>query len=379
MPHVALITSSYPDGTPGSEAAGSFVADFARELSNHVRVTVLAASSADSETIEDQLTVRRFAVPRIPMSLLRPLNPLDWVAIVQTLFAGRAALESIASSDCPDHILALWALPGGYWADSVAQERSIPFSIWALGSDIWGLGKVPLVRTKLRSVLRRAEHRFADGLQLAADVQGICDRSCDFLPSTRQLPVPVENGVSTAAPYKLTFLGRWHMNKGIDLLLDALLQLGDSDWEKITEIRIHGGGPLAGAVGLAVDKLLKQDRPISLGGYLDKQQAADLIGWADYLLLPSRIESIPVIFSDAVQLLTPVVATPVGDLPRLYEKYQFGVVATTTDPREYANALRAALSRSADKFAPHLETAKSDFDLRTIVNDFLNQTMTLTS
>jgi glycosyltransferase involved in cell wall biosynthesis len=80
-----------------------------------------------------------------------------------------------------------------------------------------------------------------------------------------------------------------------------------------------------------------------------------------------------------VQLLTPIVATPVGDLPRLYEKYRFGIVATTTDARDYANALRVALSRSAGEFTPHLETAMSDFDLRTIVNDFLNRTMALTS
>ena len=100
-----------------------------------------------------------------------------------------------------------------------------------------GLGKIPLVRTKLRSVLRRADYRFADGVQLAADVEDICGRHCEFLPSSRQLPRPDNLDVSAAAPYKLAFLGRWHVHKGIDLLLDALLKLQDSDWEKISEIR----------------------------------------------------------------------------------------------------------------------------------------------
>ena len=36
MRHIALITTSYPEGVAGAEAAGSFVEDFATELSRHV-------------------------------------------------------------------------------------------------------------------------------------------------------------------------------------------------------------------------------------------------------------------------------------------------------------------------------------------------------
>ncbi len=379
MSHVVLITSSYPNGAPGSEAAGSFVADFAHELSNRVQVTVLAASSATSVTSEGALTVRRFAVPRTPLSLLKPLSPRDWRPIVQTLISGRVALQSFADVNCPDHILALWALPGGYWAESVARRNRLPFSIWALGSDIWGLGKIPLVRAKLRAVLRRAEYRFADGLQLAADVENICGMDCGFLPSTRQLPPITELNVSSSAPYKLAFLGRWHVNKGIDLLLDALSQLDDKDWQKIAEIRINGGGPLDSDVSDAVRELSGRGRPVSLGGYLDKQAATDLISWADYLLLPSRLESIPVIFSDAIQLLTPIVATPVGDLPRLHERHRFGVVASTISASAYADALRSALTQQASSFQPQLKKAKTDFDLPTIVSNFLDKTRLLES
>jgi len=379
MPHVALITSSYPDGAPGSEAAGSFVADFARELSTRLRVTVLAASSAESISNEGPLAVRRFAVPKMPLSLLRPMHPGDWMPIIRTLKSGRKALQTFATADCPDHIFALWALPGGYWAEAIARQKELPFGIWALGSDIWGLGKIPLVRTKLRSILRRADYRYADGLQLAADVEDICGRHCEFLPSTRQLPRPDNLDVSAAAPYKLAFLGRWHVNKGIDLLLDALLQLRDSDWEKISEIRINGGGPLVESVSSAVQELSRQGRPVALGGYLDKQEAADLIAWTDYLLLPSRVESIPVIFSDAVQLLTPIVATPVGDLPRLLEKTRFGVVASEISAPAYADALRSALNEPASGFQPQIEKARPEFDLATIVSQFLDKTGLLAS
>jgi glycosyltransferase involved in cell wall biosynthesis len=374
MPHIALITTSYPDGVPGSEAAGSFVADFARELSTRLRVTVLAASTAESVSNEGSLSVRRFTVPKMPLSLLRPMHPGDWLPIVRTLKSGREALQSLANEDIPDHILALWALPGGYWAEAVARQKELPFSIWALGSDIWGLGKIPLVRTTLRSILRRADYRYADGLQLATDVEDICGKPCQFLPSTRQLPRPDDLHVSGAAPYKLAFLGRWHVNKGIDLLLDALLQLSDSDWDRISEIRINGGGPLADSVANAVQDLSHQGRPVVLGGYLDKQEATDLIAWADYLLLPSRVESIPVIFSDAMQLATPIVTTPVGDLPRLMERFRYGIISSEISAPAYADALRSALNEPASEFQPQIEKARAEFDLAAIVSHFLQNT-----
>ena len=133
MPRIALISTSYTDKTPGREAAGSFVEDFALELSKSVDVTVLASGREDGVSTSGRLEIRRFAVPRLPVSLLRPYNPLDWPAIVATLGAGRKALGSLIDAQRPDHILALWALPSGWWA----QSTDVPFSTWSLGSDIW--------------------------------------------------------------------------------------------------------------------------------------------------------------------------------------------------------------------------------------------------
>lgn len=372
MRHIALITTSYPEKEPGSEAAGSFVEDFARQLSEHARVTVLAASTAASRSTEFDVSVRRFAVPQLPLSLLNPLKPTHWLRILESLRSGRNALEKLVTDDRPDHILALWALPGGYWADRVSRKHETRYSVWALGSDIWGLGKIPLVKHVLKGVLRRANRRYADGLQLAADVEKLCGFSCDFLPSTRQLPSSGHAEKSVEPPYKLAFLGRWHRNKGIDLLLNSLGQLTDPDWSRISKVRIHGGGPLHDQVHAEVHELIEQGRPVSVGGYLDKQAAAELIGWADYLLLPSRIESIPVIFSDAMQSGTPIIATPVGDLPRLHERYNYGILAARTDAASYAAAIRGALDASPKRFDDGLRVATRDFDLADITKHFFH-------
>jgi glycosyltransferase involved in cell wall biosynthesis len=377
MKHIALITTSYPDSVPGAEAAGGFVADFALELSRHMRVTVLAASLINSQVTNGNLTECRFAVPKLPLSLLNPLNPTHWGQILSSLRSGQNAVELLAQNDRPDHFLALWALPGGYWADRVEKQYGIKFSVWALGSDVWGLGRIPVVRQVLKRVLTRAERRYADGLELANDVEKICGLDCSFLPSARLLQ-PAEDSKKGSkkvpdALYNLAFLGRWHRNKGVDMLLDALDLLDDKDWQSISEVRIYGGGPLHERVHEGVDKLIAQGRSVSVGGYLDSAAAAKLIEWADYLLLPSRVDSIPVIFSDAVQLHTPIIAAPAGDLPRLHAKYNYGVMAGDKTPAAYAEAIQAALNINPTAFDAGLNAARPDFDLAEIVRRFVDE------
>ena len=363
MAGIALITTSYPDEVPGAEAAGSFVEDFAIELSKSTAVTVLAASLEASVSNSDNLTVRRFAVPRLPLSLLKPYKPSDWPAVFATLRAGRNALSNLIDDEPPDHVLALWALPSGWWAASVARQRNIPFSTWALGSDIWSLGRIPVIRQILARVLRQAHRRYADGLQLCAEVEKLCGKTCDFLPSSRRLTAVRQTKVSSSPPYKLAFLGRWHPNKGADLLMQSLELLANEEWEQISELRFSGGGPLDAEIRDAALRLQAAGRPVSLGGYLDKDDAAALIAWADFLLLPSRIESIPVIFSDAVQIGTPIVSTPVGDLPRLFDRYRAGILAREASPSGYADAIREALSGNAAGYCANLQSAANDFDI----------------
>ncbi len=367
--HVAVVTTSYPDATPGSEAAGGFVADFVARLADHVQVTVVAAASRDDATREGKVDVRRFAVPRLPLSLLRPHDPRDWPAIVRSIRCGHKALQDLVAERRPDHVLALWALPSGYWAAAAMRKAGVPYSIWALGSDIWGLGRVPVVRGVLRRVLRNASHCFADGLQLAQDVEAISGRSCEFMASSRQLHDPGVGRVATSAPYRLAFLGRWHPNKGVDLLLEALESFDDADWARIESLRICGGGPLEDEVLRRAAQLAAAGRPVEAGGYLDRAAAAELIAWADYLLLPSRIESIPVIFSDAVQLGTPLVATPVGDLPRLFDQHRVGVLAEDASVAGIAGALRTALAGNAQEFTRSLAEVSAIFDVAAVARE----------
>lgn len=373
MPHIALVTTSYPDASIqlGRDAAGSFVADFAAALAKHVDITVVAPSHASSIERNGNLTVRRFAVPSLPLSLLKPSDPRHWRAIITTLTTGQRTLRHLCQSEKIDHIFALWALPSGYWARTMQRELGIPYSTWALGSDIWSLGKIPIVRSWLRTILRESHTRFADGLVLKEDVEELAGRECHFLPSSRQLLAINQKQLVSQPPYKLAFLGRWHPHKGIDLLLESLQQLTNEDWQRINEVRICGGGPLEELVHQQIQALQAANRPVTVHGYLDKTEATALLTWADYLLLPSRIESIPVVFSDAMQCVTPLVSTPIGDLPRLLSHYQVGVLSAAVDATAYVTAIRFALQRAPVNFQAGLAEAARAFSVDSAAKSFL--------
>ncbi|MFL6592999.1 MAG: glycosyltransferase [Luteimonas sp.] len=359
-----VVTTSFPQEGDGSEAAGAFVADLAEELATRIPVRVVAPGRR-AGTVEDLngVAVRRFAGTGKPLSLLSPARPADWPAIFGTLRSMRAQVLASDGDGRVAHTLALWVLPSGWAAGALQRSRGVPYSVWALGSDIWSLGRVPVVKSLLRRVVRNAAHCYADGLQLGEDAAAIGGRRFDFLPSTRRFSRPASLR-QTDGPPRMLFLGRWHPNKGVDLLLDALDLLPHEAWHRIGELRLAGGGPLEALVHDRVARLQAAGRPVRLDGYLDRQQATDAIARANWLLIPSRIESIPVVFSDAMKLGCPVVSTPVGDLPRLMRSESVGILAGAADAPSIAAAIQQALHASTDAFAPGLAAMASRFDLR---------------
>ena len=374
MNHIVVVTTSFPDAAfqAGQEAAGTFVYDFVMELARHIQLTAIAPSNHTTIESQENLTIRRFAVPSLPLSLLKPSNPRQWASIIKTMRSGQNAVQAAVTNDKVDHIVALWALPSGYWAKVIGANFGIPYSTWALGSDIWSLGKVPVVKNVLQSVLRQSQLCFADGYKLASDVTALSGRDCTFLPSSRQLPVTGTKILASAPPYKLAFLGRWHPHKGIDLLLESLQLLEDSDWANIEEIRICGGGPLEKLVQQQVEIMKKNGRAVSLHGYLNREEAAALLMWADYLLLPSRVESIPVVFSDAMQSDCPLISTPIGDLPRLMREHDIGVLAASVTAVAYTHAIQKALQTTPQTYQSGLIQTRTQFEIANSVIQLLS-------
>lgn len=369
-PALVLVTTSFPIANDGSEAAGSFVSDLAEQLAKHVPVRVVAPGlSSVIESWAPNVEVFRYAAPARPLSTLKPWHPADMIGIARVLRAGMTATRKAIKAGPTAHVFALWALPSGEWARRVARKHGVGYSVWMLGSDIWSLGRIPFLRWMLARVIRQASHAYADGYQLAEDAKDIANVPVAFLPSTRHVELRNPPLPRPQPPYRLLFLGRWHPNKGVDLLLDALALLGDDDWQRIECVEIQGGGPLESLVQERVTALRAAGRPVELGGFLVKREAEAAIIRADWVLIPSRVESIPVVFSDAMKLGRPVIANPVGDLPSLLEAPACGILVEEASAVMFSRALQRALATSPCEFDEAVHVQAEHFDLAKIAAD----------
>lgn len=366
---LVLVTSSFPIRGDGSEAAGSFVSDLVEELAKSLPVRVVAPGLEDAiEQWSAGVVVHRYDAPDKPLSTLKPWRWDDLLATRRIMQGGLQATRRAVAAGDTAHILALWALPCGAWARAIGRRSGVPYSVWTLGSDIWTLGRIPLLRQYIRRVLADAAHCYSDGLQLAEDTAAIAGREVTFLPSTRRIGTQRTRPARSCAPYRLLFLGRWHANKGVDILLDALARLDATDWARIESVRIEGGGPLEPLVRERAAALQAQGRPVRAGAFLDKAAAEAAIADADWLLIPSRIESIPVVFSDAMKLGCPVVSMPVGDLAALVGNQGVGVLSRAVDASAFAAALRQALGTDAAALDAHLQSTAARFRLDAVAS-----------
>jgi glycosyltransferase involved in cell wall biosynthesis len=272
------------------------------------------------------------------LTRLSPRHPLDLYRLGRLMVQGRLSLSRMVRRVDADAVLAMWAIPSGFWAAGCGS----PFAVWVLGSDIWGLGKYPLGKQVVRKVLKSAGHVFADGQNLIDGIKNLTGLHAEFLASARRLPVdstpPAQ--LPDGGPHFL-FIGRWDRAKGPDVLLEAISLLR----RDLPAARLHmfGGGMME---DLLRRRALQPDLldAVHIHGYADPPTATAFLKACDVLVIPSRIESIPVIFSDALACSCPIVATTVGDLEKLITEHQVGTVCPPEDPEALSNAMSAVVA-----------------------------------
>ena len=122
-----------------------------------------------------------------PLVHLNVLHPLDLLRMVSLFYRGRGALLSFLRENQIEACLALWVLPSGYFANYAFRKTRIPYSVWALGSDIYRYGENPFLYRIMKRIIREARGVFADGFDLARRVEERFQRRCFFLATTRRL------------------------------------------------------------------------------------------------------------------------------------------------------------------------------------------------
>jgi len=368
---ICLITNRYP--THPDDVASPFVRDFHLGLKEKGAEVSVFTPWYDSEKSECSHEVVRFpwrGGTKV-VGALNPFNPREASQILSFLREGRRQLLEHLGRTRPDRCLALWALPSGWLAQQAERELGIPYSVWCLGSDIYVWAKKPLLRGITRRVLRGAEHLFADGFDLKERVEKLSGRGCSFLPSMRRLPQISEEEVRLdPAKLNLLYLGRWEKEKGIDDLLRALSLVRG----KLPSLCLHllGWGCFETKMRELITKL-GLDRQVKVVGRVSTQLVASYLRAADCVVIPSKSDSIPLVFSEALQMGTPLIVTDVGDMGYMTRKFGLGKVVQPGNAKKLARAIVEFASEKKD-YSINVSEAVALLDIDRAVDDFLRIT-----
>ncbi|WP_322802310.1 glycosyltransferase [Thermoflexus sp.] len=343
LKRILLITSSYPLSPEETFNAGALARELALGLQNRGWAVWVVTPRKDRPIRDPHVPVLEFPWWGSYRELAsQSTHLLNLIRFASLLLVGMVFVERVVSSLRVDLSLALWAIPSGALACWAWRRKKIPYGVWALGSDIWGRHRYPLGERIVRRVLKDASFCLADGCRLAEEVGRLRGKSCGFLPASRRLPLATPPASLPPARCHLLYVGRFEKQKGIDLLIEALRSLRP----ELEGVRVHllGDGTLRPWVEEHLRLYALKDH-VSLYGYASPQQVVAMMKAVHYLVIPSRIESIPLVFGDAMQVGLPVIATDVGDLGMLVRRGQVGWVVEEASAEALATGLREVLKR----------------------------------
>jgi glycosyltransferase involved in cell wall biosynthesis len=347
--NICIITSSFPSHREDIVQA-PFLVDFIEGLEKRGHPVFVFTQDREEEKEEFLKNVKVNWFPWLkskrPLVQLNPMNPLDCLRILNLLYNGKKALPPFVRQNKIDACLGIWVFPGGYFAHHAYRRTGIPYSVWALGSDIYRYGNNPILYPMMRRIIQEARGVFADGFDLSRRVEERFERKCFFLATTRTIPLPPplvkgSGGGLANKPYQFLFVGRIEKVKGIDLLLQSMaLLIGEGLNVHLT---IVGKGRLEGW-GKNFVKQNGMGERVEWAGNVSDEALHLLYVSSDCVVIPSRSESIPLVFSEALKFDRELIVSDVGDMGMLGRRYGVAWVIPPEDPM----ALRAAMKKRVE-------------------------------
>jgi glycosyltransferase involved in cell wall biosynthesis len=375
---ICIITSSFPSNKDESINAGVFVRDFALLLAEqNFDVHVLAPKRKSSIYDDERIHVHFFPWlgGEMELSSYNTKNPIHLVKLLSVVLSGLRSTTQFVKKNKIDFCLAMWAVPAGLFAYAAKIFCKTPYSVWSLGSDILKIQDYPFGKLILKKVLKNATNLYADGLQLAKDVENISGKRCDFLASNRMLLKQIQEPDYShfdSSKINFMFLGRYHHVKGVDLLIEAITQLNDEE-RKQCLFHIFGGGPLESKIKKIVkDQNLEANTFVN--SYLDGNKVFSYMSKSDFVVIPSRSESIPLVLSEAVQSKKPILLTNVGDMGNLASKFNIGFIQEP-NAKSIAEGLRSGIKldqHERQSFLKGMQELEDFLDLQKSVRKFIN-------
>lgn len=341
--HLLILTSTFPINEDDHVSA-PFIIDFIEEL--------IELGHQISVITQDKPGVKKALIPGVEpvwykwRNINKPLvniNPFsrEVTNVTSLIINGWQTVNDYVVSNNVDFCLALWTIPAGFLARRAKKRYQIPYAVWALGADIYNWPKYPIAKTMIKRVLRDADLVFADGYELCDLAKKLSGKQCEFMSTSRRLHLNASDIKVNKNKTNFLFIGRWEPVKGVDVLLEA------ANWSLKENNEAHfyiiGEGSLGEDLHQTIKNYALHDNVFLIPPVSNKVAAAYLKS-CDYLIIPSRMESIPVIFSDAMQAKIPVIVTDVGDMGYLVKKFNVGKVIKPDDVGEMQKAIIDAIN-----------------------------------
>jgi glycosyltransferase involved in cell wall biosynthesis len=378
--NICIITSSFPSH-PDDVVQAPFLIHFIEGLKkrgHRVFLFTQDRKGLKKEFLEGvQIKWFHWIKSNRPIAQLNPVNPLDFLRIWNLFYKGKKALPPFLIENEIDACLGLWVLPGGFFANYAYRRTGVPYSVWALGSDIYKFGENPLLYPLMKRIIHEAKGVFADGFDLAKRVEERFKRKCFFLATTRTIspPPPLAKEVSrglTNKPHRFLYVGRLEKVKGIDLLLHSMALLKEENSN--IHLTIVGSGGMEGwATNFINQKGL--GKSISMMGNIPDETLASLYASSDCVVIPSRSESIPLVFSEALKFNKELIVTDVGDMGMLGRQYEVAWVVPSEDVRALKEMMKKRVKsryqEKKERDGAKGEELKRLFDMETSVERFL--------
>jgi glycosyltransferase involved in cell wall biosynthesis len=351
---ILLITSGFPKK---GRIAGIWIPDLIHELNTlGCHIHILTQNCDHPKTEEETLwqgcdiTYFKWQGGETPLVNILERGVSGIPIIFQFFIRGIYEGMRICRKWQPDILLAEWLIPSGFMAYVIAKLYKIPYAVRALGSDVLKAEQNPIIRMIVGRIAKSSHVLFADGFDLCKKTAALAGgKSCVFAATSRKLDfkrsgfkIPDNPGFFTTCT-----VGRLHPVKGQDILIAAARVLV----ERGIRFRsyIIGEGTEFDRYRDMIGRACLDDYVI-LTGRLEDGDIADFLHHVDCIVIPSRSESIPLAFGEAIAARKPMIVTSVGDLPYLVGKYELGYVIPPDSPVALADAMEKMSLHPRDRF-----------------------------
>lgn len=365
---ICIITSSYPRTKDDPRNEGVWIRDFALLLSKKgFKVDVISPYKKGSKNDLSGINVHFFPWlhTEFGLSSLNPKNLLQFVRLLSVLILGSFYTVNFIKKNNIDVCFAMWIVPSGIFAFLTKIFFKKPYFVLSLGSDVYRIHDYPFGEFILKKVLKNADKLFADGKELIQIIESLSKRKCEYIGTGRVLENIKKEITYTkfdSSKINFIFLGRYHESKGVDLLVEAISTLDEKEKANCL-FHIFGGGPLEKKIKQMVnDRNLEKNTFIN--SYVKGEEIFSYLSNSDFVIIPSRSDSLSMVLFESIQAKKPLIVTNVGDMERIITKYEIGYVV---EPNSIgiANGIKNALNSPAlqlDGFISAYNKLKKDLD-----------------